>query len=83
MSKSKEADAPTKAEAKTWEQWAAERGHVAALPKPMLFGDRKVTHTGPDVRVVRAFFRWPVGKTLTAVEYDESVDLVYNKTALR
>lgn len=82
MATKKEAE-KVEPETKTWEQWAELRGHVAKLPKPSLMGIRQVHHTGPDVRVVRAFFGWPIQKQMTAIEYDEAVDRVYNQTALR
>jgi len=84
MAKKDEAEAPKPAaETKSWEQWAEFKGHVAKLPKPSLLGPRLVVHTGPDVRVVRAYFGWAIGKQLTASEYDAAVDLVYNQITLR
>ena len=84
MAKKDDTEAPKPAaETKSWEQWAEAKGHVAKLPKPSLLGPRLVAHTGPDVRVVRAYFGWAIGKQLTAAEYDAAVDLVYNQLTLR
>lgn len=78
-----EATESSKPVEKPWSEWAEAKGHVAVLAKPLLFGARQVQHTGPDVRVVRAYFGWPLGKLMVEADYDKAVDLVYNGTSLR
>lgn len=69
----------TEAETHPWDHWARLRGHVAVLAvRPTLRGPREVTHRGPDVRVVRAYHQWPLGKMMTESDYDAAVDSAYS-----
>mgnify|MGYP001809598693 CR=1 FL=1 len=67
------------AEARPWGEWAQQKGHVITPQRATITSPRRNPNRGkPDVRVVRAFYGWPIGKLMTEAEYDGAVEHVYH-----